>query len=61
MSKTYQNNQGLQVTIVHNADGSFTATDSNGFSRTYGQNVAPNIVHDFDLPETWDQVLADIG
>ena len=45
----YQSNDGRTITIEPNDDGSFTVSDDEGRSRTYGENVAENIYQDWDL------------
>ena len=45
----YQSNDGRTITIEQNEDGSFTVSDNEGRSRTYGENVAVNIYQDWDL------------
>ena len=39
----YLSNDGRTITIEPNDDGSFTVSDDEGRSRTYGENVAENI------------------
>ena len=45
----YQSNDGRIITIEPNEDGSFTVSDDEGRSRTYGENVAENIYQDWDM------------
>ena len=45
----YGTNDGRTITIEPNEDGSFTVTDNEGRSTTYGENVAENIYQDWDL------------
>ena len=44
-----KNSHGRTVTIERNDDGSFTVSDDEGRSITYGEDVATNMYQDWDL------------
>jgi hypothetical protein len=46
---TFTSNNGVDVTIEQNDDGSFSVSNDNGDSRDYGADVAGNIYQDWDL------------